>query len=142
MCNNIGVPCDSRYITVEPNLLAMTRQHIFAVSDATIYSWQYNPKAVNHVGDFTREANGLNREHVLSISNVVLSNHDTVTAICAGSRSLVVACDSGLVIFYSISRMAIQSKTLVAPHPRTVRLNCDSTTLAVISDSSALALYR
>ena len=53
-------------------------------------------------------------------------------------------CDPerGLVIFYSISRMAIQSKTLVAPHPRTVRLNCDSTTLAVISDSSALALYR
>ena len=41
-----------------------------------------------------------------------------------------------------ILRQYLESKTLVAPHPRTVRLNCDSTTLAVISDSSALALYR
>ena len=142
VCNNIGVPCDSRYITVEPKLLAMTRQHIFAVSDTTIYSWEYNPKAVNYVGDFSRETDGLNREHVLSVNNVVLSNQDTITAICADSRSLVVACDSGLVIRYSIPSMAIQSKILVAPHPRTVRLNCDSTTLAVISDSGALALYR
>jgi len=142
VCNNIGVPCDSRYISVEPKLLTMTRQHIFAVSDTTVYSWQYNPKAVNHVGDFSREADGLNREHVLSVSNVVLSNQDIITAICADSRTLVVACDSGLVICYSVPSMAIHSKILVAPHPRSMRLNCDTSMLAVISDSGALALYR
>lgn len=41
LCNAVGCPIDSKYITIEPRFVTMNKTHIIIASDDLIYYWQY-----------------------------------------------------------------------------------------------------
>ena len=44
LCNAIGSPVDSKYISMEPQYIAMTDTHIIAASSDLVCVWQYSTK--------------------------------------------------------------------------------------------------
>mmetsp|Transcript_10684 Transcript_10684/g.30908 ORF Transcript_10684/g.30908 Transcript_10684/m.30908 type:complete len:1031 (+) Transcript_10684:210-3302(+) len=41
VCNDIGSPVQSQYLTIEPLHVCMTSSHVMAASEDTVYIWQY-----------------------------------------------------------------------------------------------------
>lgn len=41
LCNALGTPVDSKYVNLEPRLVAMTSTHVITASDTSFIFWHY-----------------------------------------------------------------------------------------------------
>lgn len=41
LCNALGTPVDSKYVSLEPRLVAMTSSHVITASNASFILWHY-----------------------------------------------------------------------------------------------------
>lgn len=41
LCNALGTPVDSKYVSLEPKLVAMTMTHVITASDVSFILWHY-----------------------------------------------------------------------------------------------------
>ncbi len=48
LCNSTGSPVETKYLNFEPMYVAISRTHVVACSQHTVYIWQYNKKS--HAG--------------------------------------------------------------------------------------------
>ena len=41
LCNALGTPVDSKYVNLEPRLVAMTASHVITTSESSFILWHY-----------------------------------------------------------------------------------------------------
>ena len=41
LCNALGTPVDSKYVSLEPRMVAMTSSHVITASDRSFMLWHY-----------------------------------------------------------------------------------------------------
>ena len=41
LCNALGTPVDSKYVSLEPQLVAMTTTHVITASETSFILWHY-----------------------------------------------------------------------------------------------------
>ena len=140
LCNTIGAPCDSKYTAVEPKHLAMNKQYVFAANDNSIYSWHFNRQA-SKLLFYDDNDDESSRELTFPISSMSMQSNDSIADITASAQYLLVACQSGTIIRYSIPSMSMHSKISLDVNVKKVKLSTDAKYLSVISDMGTLSLF-
>lgn len=163
LCNGIGSPADSKYVTVEPKFTAMTARHVIIASESMVYAWQYRT-ATSRLTSFGSESKGqstgretmwcIDQPPSLQTSNQYLeaaqfnpgavkypNANDPVCCICASDTTLMVGRRSGLVVRYSLPHVQLIDRYNVRCRPSKIKLNCDSTKLSVIDINGILTVF-
>lgn len=167
LCNDIGSPVDSRYVDMEPKVVAMSAHFCCVASDDLVYLWQYRSiiKQADQLSAFAgaallkREC----RERLWHIEETLIAMTDpagenvtpaafaakatlarTPDAICALTLSesfLLVGRVSGTVHQYALPNSALVGKFTLQCRPHTLALNQSSARLAVIDSLGVFSLY-
>jgi WD repeat-containing protein 35 len=45
LCNSTGSPVETKYVNFEPSYISISKTHIVACSQETVYVWQYSKKS-------------------------------------------------------------------------------------------------
>jgi len=155
VCNAIGSPVESKYLTLEPLQVSMTNTHVCAASEEVIYVWQYRSanakpseagmspagirrrtETVFHIDD-TQVTVG--SEHPVAPAGGVVS--DPIACITASDQCLLVARESGWIHRYSLPHLAVECKFVIRCRPQVIACNCDSTRMSVIDINGMLTVY-
>jgi WD repeat-containing protein 35 len=163
LCNAIGSPVDSKYIDVEPVVVAMTPFHVVVCSHDVVYVWQYRTAVAKltslqetsnfNEGSHLRRADG--REQAFHIDQApslsddprklrnvdTAATNDPIACVCASASVLIVARSSGTVHKYALPHITLESKHVLKCRPELIALNCTNTRLSVIDINGILTLF-
>jgi WD repeat-containing protein 35 len=162
LCNAIGSPVDSKYIEVEPVMMAMTQYHVIVCSEELVYIWQYRTPASKltsvdtDVSASVRRKDG--RERVFhiddqqiaeeNITNVAektragsLTTQDAACSVTASDKTLLIGRESGIVNHYSLPHIIFEKQHILRCRPQVMALNCTSTRVSIIDINSVLSFY-
>mmetsp|Transcript_14038 Transcript_14038/g.22384 ORF Transcript_14038/g.22384 Transcript_14038/m.22384 type:complete len:1210 (-) Transcript_14038:255-3884(-) len=163
LCNAIGSPADSKYITVQPLFTAMTSQHVIIASESMVYVWQYRT-ATSRLTSINGASNksGSDREllwfidqapsikaskQYLDQNEYDSSNakypvtNDPICCLCASTDTLMVGRQSGIVMRFSLPHVQMIDRYNVKCRPNYIHLNCNSTKLSVIEINGFLTIF-
>lgn len=152
LCNAIGSPLDSKYISVQPDYVAMTPFHVAVASSDTLYVWHYRTqiaKLTSVDSNILRRKEG--RERVFHVEGAAVdgaitsqdlaSSGGAICALAASQRYLLVARESGVVHQYQLPSLALENRFQLRCRPVTMRINCDSTRFSIIDINNMLTFF-
>jgi len=161
LCNSIGSPIETKYISIRPIHVTMTPLHVVIADGRVVYLWQYKTQVLKLTSADQAKAAELNqirrttgRERMLDVNADSDSpastletfsypsdpTQDRITAITASEKNLIVGRESGLLQRYSLPHISLEQTNVVRCRPQLVRLNCDSSRLAIVDTNGNLSL--
>ena len=163
LCNAIGSPVDSKYISVSPDFVAMTPFHIAVASSDTLYVWHYRTQVsrlTSADSNLLRRKEG--RERIFHVEGGAESGDAAapsgaggnlgsgsgvggggapICALAASLRFLLVARENGAVHQYSLPSLTLDNRFQLRCRPVSMRINSDSTRFAVVDASNVLTFF-
>eukprot|EP00039_Didymoeca_costata_P008719 m.115408 g.115408 ORF g.115408 m.115408 type:complete len:1163 (+) comp14202_c1_seq1:133-3621(+) len=154
LCNAMGTPVDSKYIDIEPKMVAMSKTHIVAASENCVYTWAYSNtlkestagastttsskhEKMFHVEDSPSGA----KEDISKFKKHDLQTDDCICCLALGGKKLMIGRESGTMQQYDLPRVAIEGKFLLKCRPDRIAINCDATRVSIIDINGVLTLF-
>lgn len=159
LCNAIGAPVDVKTTDIRPVNVAMTPFHVIVADHRVCYIWQYRTQVLKltsmEAGEGSnplRKSPG--RERMLDVdshadtpaSTLELFEYpsggvsDKISALTASDKNLVIARESGMLQRYTLPHISLEQKNVVRCRPHLLKLNSDSSQLAVIDANGGFVL--
>lgn len=133
LCNALGTPVDSKYVSLEPRLVAMTSSHVITASDKSFILWHYRtPRSQTTLDiagtviisywtckkysnssifeNYNNCATGLKRENKEKVYNIdtFLTGDHTITSITARDNVLIFGTQSNYLVGFNLSSSTAQ----------------------------------
>lgn len=161
LCNSIGSPIETKYISIRPVHVAMTPLHVAIADDRVVYIWQYKTQVLKLTSADQARAAELNqvrrtsgRERMLDVNADTETpastletftypsdpTQDRITAITASDKNLIVGRESGQLKRYTLPHISLEQTNVVRCRPQLLRLNCDSSRLAIVDTNGILTI--
>ncbi|KAF0983873.1 hypothetical protein FDP41_007788 [Naegleria fowleri] len=153
ICNSIGSPVETKFQSVEPKHVAMTKHHVVVCSDCNVYVWNYRPKQANQGNILNLKADS--EQYLLHIDQnkfkkiedeTKLESTTTDDAICcifANEKYLIISRESGTVNVYTLlPTLSFVGSCSIPCRPLKIAVNCDCTKLSVIDINSTFQVYN
>ncbi|GAB6028434.1 WD repeat-containing protein 35 [Chamberlinius hualienensis] len=144
VCNSIGTPVDSKYISLCPISLSMSPSYILAASKDKVIVWRFHTPQVTSAFKLGK-IDGDSSERAFHIDEIPWKNPDNdlnyqehtyspLVCICNSDKTAVLARKLGLIQHFSLPNMNLINNIKIDCQPYSIALNCTSTKLSVISD--------
>ena len=164
--NAIGAIIDAKTIPFEPKLFCMGPNHIVAMNDRTVYSWQFQSLvAKSGLGSGTnaeladtnagtRSATGRTKERIFDIENTEFATAqapetfklqtdaitDHITCAAIDEKFLVIGRRHGKLTRYSLPHLSPENTYDIQAEPYRIEVNCNSNRLAVVDVAGNLSV--
>ena len=158
LCSSIGSPVEAKTLPngLSPLAIAMTPLHVLVADGRCVYIWQYRTPVLKLTAAEVGEAVVLRagRERVVDVLDSPDSavtteafvyppssaSTDRICALAASDKVMVVALESGALLVYSLPHVTLEQRATLRSRAALVRLNCDSTLLAVVDTAGVLSV--
>lgn len=130
LCNALGTPVDSKYVSLEPRLVAMTSSHVITASDKSFILWHYRTPRSQTTIDvtgilflsllvfacsqwqtfelvFSKGFKRENKEKIYSLDTFLDGEH-TLTSITARDNVLIFGTESNHLLAFNLSSSTVQ----------------------------------
>ena len=164
LCNAIGAPVDSKYVSMDILYIAMTSQHVVCASEDVVCVWQYSSKVnkltsiqgktdavalkrkdgrevVWHVDESPAQGQGAGAGFEQLRNRQGGPTRDAITSVCASDSMLLVGRESGTVMRYSLPYVSLEGKYILRCCPQMLAINCDSTRLSIIDINGVISFF-
>lgn len=159
LLNAICCPMSTRFVDLDPVACELNSSCVVVCGEENVYLWQFRDPSVKvdavdpvsmqistgvdsaeerifHVDELVRPAVAA----TMTTRNALTNDH--ICACALSETYLVIARESGLLHLYQIRPLQVIGKLLLpSSRPESMRINCDSTMLAVIDMAGVLLLF-
>jgi len=155
LCNAIGSPVDTKYISVEPLYVSMNKTHVVVCSEETVYTWQYRSQVSKLLSlDATKRKIG--REVIFHVdetpsasvnydpskySRQARASRDPIACVTSGDGFLLVGRTSGVLQKYTLPHIALECRYILRCRPQQVAVNCNALKFSIIDLNGVLTFY-
>lgn len=148
LCNAMGTPVDSKYISIHPTMLKMTKTHVIAASENCVYVWSYKTgkesassksqdERIFHVDDNPSGAGG----SISKFKKAKLETHDMICCLALSENVLMIGRESGTLQQYALPRVGLEARYTLKCRPDNIAINCDGTKVLIIDISGVLSQF-
>ena len=152
ICNAIGSPIETKFQSVEPKHVCMTKHHVIVCSDCNVYVWNYKPKQtqgslLNLKSDSEQYLLHIDQNKFRRVEDEtkleITTTDDAICATFANEKYLVVCRESGIVNFYSLlPALSFIGSCTIMCRPLKIAINCDCTKLSTIDINSNFVVFN
>ncbi|KAI9557994.1 hypothetical protein GHT06_014747 [Daphnia sinensis] len=142
LCNALGTPVDSKYVSLEPRLVAMTSSHVVTASGKSFMLWHYRTPRSQTTIDIT----GIKRENKEKIYSIetFLSGEHSLSCVTARDNVLIFGTDTRNLLGFNLSSSAVQyvGDIQLSFEPTKMSLNSNCTKLAILDQNGVLHILQ
>ncbi|CAD8136286.1 unnamed protein product [Paramecium pentaurelia] len=157
LCNSIGSPLDTKFISIDPKYSCMTKTHIIIANNDYVYLWQYRNQ-VQRLTTFESNQNTgirkIGKEMAWFIDenpdSQVIYDKDTfnlekqtdeiICAIQANENYLFIGRINGNILKFTLPYVSVEPKYFFENRPNIININCNSTRLSIIDIMGTIQL--
>lgn len=162
LCNSIGSPVDNRIINICPEFTAINRTHAIVASKHYVYVWQFrNPTSndlqkyyghkinidllkrslMKEIAFFLEENPNMKDNYILEHFTPTKTSNDPITSLCANGEFIIVACESGRGLKYTLSDMSSSERISIGTRLIRMGISNDGVYLWGIDDQNYLGIW-
>ncbi len=154
--DTIGSPIETKFISIEPIFMHMTKHHVIVADHSSVFVWQYKSTAsklttVENSG-FSELRRKEGREKLFHIDEGSASaaiasgserhtDFDNICCVTASVTSLVIGRQSGTLVRYSLPHISLENKHALRCRPQHIALNSNSSRLSIIDINGILTFF-